>query len=79
MSQNNNIFLCSGNLDLGHVMVGEILSGSFTLTNESEIDLQYNISLLSEQFGVVQELTGDSEIGTLLLILFGLFKFFAHL
>ena len=55
--------MCSGELDLGHVMVGEILSGSFKLTNQSEIDLQYSISLLSEQLGVVQDLTGDSLIG----------------
>jgi len=53
----------SGMLDLGHVMVGEILHGTFTLKNDSEIDLQYGISLLSEKSDVVQAFSGPSEIG----------------
>ncbi|KAL5252786.1 hypothetical protein ACHWQZ_G015526 [Mnemiopsis leidyi] len=53
----------SGTLDLGHVMVGEILHGTFTLKNNSEIDLQYGISLLSEKPDVVQAFSGPSEIG----------------
>ena len=55
--------LCSGTLDLGHVMVGEILHGTFTLKNNSEIDLQYGISLLSEKSDVVQAFSGPSKIG----------------
>ena len=46
-------------------MVGEILHGTFTLKNNSEIDLQYGISMLSEKSEVVQAFSGPSEIGTL--------------
>ncbi|XP_063677916.1 cilia- and flagella-associated protein 74-like [Bolinopsis microptera] len=53
----------SGTLDLGHVMVGEILHGTFTLKNNSEIDLQYGISMLSEKSEVVQAFSGPSQIG----------------
>ena len=45
------------------MMVGEILHGTFTLKNNSEIDLQYGISLLSEKSDVVQAFSGPSEIG----------------
>ena len=41
----------------------QILNGSFTLTNESEIGLQYKISLLSEKSSVVQDIAGTNEIG----------------
>ena len=47
------------------MMVGEILHGTFTLKNNSEIDLQYGISMLSEKSEVVQAFSGPSEIGTL--------------
>ena len=50
---------------MGHVMVGEVLHGNFTLTNKSDIDLQYSNSLLSEKFSVVQGLSGDSSVGKL--------------
>ena len=49
-------------------MVGEILHGIFTLKNNSEIDLQYGISLLSEKSDVVQAFSGPSEIGMLRIV-----------
>ena len=48
---------------VGNPSFVQILNGSFTLTNESEIGLQYKISLLSEKSSVVQDIAGTNEIG----------------
>ena len=48
---------------MGYVMTGEVLFKTFDLVNESDLDLDYKINLLSEQTEVVQSMTFDSEIG----------------
>ena len=55
--------MTTGVLDMGEVMVGEVLHGKLTLTNSSPIDLQYSMCLLSEVPNAVQSLTGNSEVG----------------
>ena len=44
-------------------MVGDTLTSTFTITNSSEISLQYGNTLLGEQRSTVQSVTGDSAYG----------------